>query len=127
MPAVGRLPLSSTFRYGSPLSDAASALVRHFKGSLHPSYAAFQIKGRRDQQTELVIETEGVTAALEEALALRGAGPPTCPALVVLARLNKTLFKEALQLVQTGGALVEHGITFATESGRPPRADECYE
>ena len=44
--------------------------------------------------------------------------------LVVLARLNKTLFGEALAVLQHGGAAA-HRFQFLTDDGGAPRLQEC--
>lgn len=109
LPAVAHRPLTQTWRYGAPLSDAASALVQHYKGG---RYSDFSIRGNPHTTTTLRVEPG------------RAAGAYSGGQLVVLARLNKTLFGEALAVLQHGGAAA-HRFQFLTDDGGAPRLQEC--
>lgn len=89
---VARRTLSHTFRYGAPLSAAAQALIRTYKGR---ACAAFTIRGLPARRTA-VLAAERDEPPYDAAAAARG------EPLVVIARLNRTLLELAASAVRSG-------------------------
>jgi F-box protein 18 (helicase) len=120
LPAVARLPLTQAYRYGAPLSEAASQLIRHYKGGAH---SAFRISGSTAHSTELKPCSGSLADAVAE-VASRARGAPF--QLVALARLNKTLVVLAVELMQAAATSGRtHSLAFA--GGKLPRASECLD
>ena len=87
------LPISQSWRFGAPLSGAATSVLNHFKAPL-PSFEPVQVRGDPARTTRLI--------------ACTASAPPYATAeagqqLVVLARKNTTILAEA-------AAATSHGL-----------------
>lgn len=118
--AVARLPLTQAYRYGAPLSVAASLLIQHYKGGAH---ANFHISGSTTHST-YIRRCSGLPAAVAEVASRAAGGHFHC---VALARLNKTLVVLAVELMEAAGSESGRSHTIAFAGGKVPRESECLD
>ncbi len=117
LPGATRRHLRRTHRYGAPLSDAASRLIRYFKGE-----ADFQITGNPRHATSLARCT-GVADALERVRSSGRSGGTSGP-VAALTRFNRTIVTMCVELLAACGQSVR--VAFATsDAGVCPRHREC--
>jgi hypothetical protein len=110
LPAVARLPLTVTWRYGEPLASAAQQLVRGLGGD-----AAFTINSAPDLHTRIHLTPTppfAQTCALGEQL-------------VILVRKNRAAFELTAMAILSGAVQRVYGEPFVCVGGADDLLDAC--